>query len=795
MVDLAASVFRDFVTDGVPSSGANKPRKHEVRAWGAYLESFITAFTAGGGLIYSTKAEMDADLDHAANLAAWVVDDSSDNTGIYRKVGGSGTGSWSRVADLPYSFIQAADVGAGTANAIVATTSIPLPEADARALIALNIFETNTSGTVTVAFNGEDALTIKTSSGNNPAVGGLVSGMLVAGYKSGSTFRLLSDQASAAIQSASEAAKIAAEAARDLAAGYATDALTGGMDPGISTVSGLGSIEIPVGVAAFSIRGYGAVDDLKGWPLAVEVDNTGAAEPGEADDANGRRFKVLTRDPNPYMFGAAGNGTTNDYAAVNACFAAAIASGGKVIVPPGNFRCGTALTPPAGLVIEGFGKSSIISTNAVAQLIQADSIDNVVLRNLKLTPHNSGTNRAAIFADTCKNWSVENVWVEGQTDANGIWLIDCDDCVVDRLHYDGSASLNGYAGYIAGGKGCKIINSVAYRPQFGFVIVGSDIQPLSGRSSEECFGNIIAGCRVHGHEGHAFDINAAHGNVIAYCAAEDYGGVSTNVAFQIKDSVSGGARQNMVVGCVAKGVPNGFGGQAFGNAIFEACTATEISGSAFFFNGGRRSQIKNCVARNFDTAAVRLSAVSTNNIVDGLLIDTDNALAKGILIDGGGSSANQFDHVQIVSTLAAAIDIITGCSDNRFGMGFNANQMPIVDAAGNSAWPIRIWTPEISVASTGNTHGPQAPRGMQVARTRFVVTTTISGSPQAQCGSVGANTSVAAAQAISGSAGTASALTLASTPTIATAGVFQGRIGTAGASGNGFFQVEGLPLQ
>lgn len=221
MVDLANTIFRDFVTDGVPASGANKPRKSKIREWGTWLEGVITAFTSNGGLIYTSKAAMDGDLAHAANSSAWVIGDATvANNGIYQKLGISGAGSWTRVADLPYSYIQATDAGAGTPNAILASSSIPIPAADAGALIAFKVFEANTGSPVTVAFNGAGALTIKTNPGNDLQAGYLVAGMVVAGYKSGSTFRLLSDPASAAIQAAAEAA--AGQAAASAAAAAAS---------------------------------------------------------------------------------------------------------------------------------------------------------------------------------------------------------------------------------------------------------------------------------------------------------------------------------------------------------------------------------------------------------------------------------------------------------------------------------------------------------------------------------------------------------------------------------------------
>ncbi|PJI44166.1 MAG: hypothetical protein CTR54_07880 [Rhizobium sp.] len=197
--------------DGVPSSGNHKINKGDERNWGTALENAIDAYSTGAGSIAkATRALLFADLAHAADVMAWVyADTTAAYNGIYRKSLGTGTGSWTRILDLPHDVITATDAGAGTANAIVATSTLPVSES---ALILLNVFEANT-GAATVAFNGGSALTIKTASGNDVVSGGLVAGMALLGRISGSTFRLVSDQASAAIQAAAEAAQVAAEAA------------------------------------------------------------------------------------------------------------------------------------------------------------------------------------------------------------------------------------------------------------------------------------------------------------------------------------------------------------------------------------------------------------------------------------------------------------------------------------------------------------------------------------------------------------------------------------------------------
>ncbi|MGR9056088.1 hypothetical protein ACU8NH_09280 [Rhizobium leguminosarum] len=212
----AATVFRDYEIDGVPSTGAHKVKKNEVRTLLSGYEAVITAFISNGGLVYSSLALLNADLAHPANSSAWVIGDATvGNNGVYGKVGASGSGSWTRRSDLPFSFIVATDVGAGTPNAIQATTSIPVSSS---ALVWMAVAVSNTDAAVTVSFNGGDPLTILTNSGNDPVVGGLVGGMIVLGIISESMFRLVSDQASAAILAQCETAVFQAQNFADQAA-------------------------------------------------------------------------------------------------------------------------------------------------------------------------------------------------------------------------------------------------------------------------------------------------------------------------------------------------------------------------------------------------------------------------------------------------------------------------------------------------------------------------------------------------------------------------------------------------
>ncbi|TCU25278.1 sialate O-acetylesterase [Rhizobium laguerreae] len=203
MALTARQVYRNFNVDGVSSSGKRKPPKSEIRTLLTGYEQAIGANSSGAGSVAKpTRNLLFSDLDHDADVTAWVyADATTDFNGIYRKIGASGSGSWSKILPLPFPIIPASDVGAGTPNAIQATSDLPVSEL---ALVLLTVAEANTGSPVTVAFNGDAPLTIKTSSGNDVAPGGLLAGMEVIGRASGSTFRLASDQSSTAILAAIE---------------------------------------------------------------------------------------------------------------------------------------------------------------------------------------------------------------------------------------------------------------------------------------------------------------------------------------------------------------------------------------------------------------------------------------------------------------------------------------------------------------------------------------------------------------------------------------------------------------
>jgi len=133
----------------------------------------------------------------------------------------------------------------------------------------------------TVSFNGGAPLAIKTNSGAD--VRNLAGGSVVYGVISGATFRLANDEAIASLiyeardeavaaEEGAQLAQAAAEVARDIASGHASDAVSQGNVPIYATVMGMPSLEIPVGINAIRINGYYVAGD-GGGALYVKVDD------------------------------------------------------------------------------------------------------------------------------------------------------------------------------------------------------------------------------------------------------------------------------------------------------------------------------------------------------------------------------------------------------------------------------------------------------------------------------------------------------------------------------------------
>ncbi|MBY5692060.1 hypothetical protein HFO41_25080 [Rhizobium leguminosarum] len=270
-----------------PAGSPYEPDKSKIRQWGTWVESLLGAVGVNSGTIFATYAQLQSSLSYPANTMAWVNQDPvASNNGIYRKIGSSGSGSWVKTGDLPYSFITANDAGAGTPNAIQATSDLPI---NSSALIILRAFEANPGSPVTVSFNGGSVLTIKTASGADIPPGGIVADMDMLGRQVGSTFRLVSDIASAAIQAACEAAAAAAADSAAEAAGWAALARN---DVVPNTFAGDGATTVfnlsvnPGTEANALVTIYGHKQDLTAYTISGTTLTFSAPPPGNGADHN-----------------------------------------------------------------------------------------------------------------------------------------------------------------------------------------------------------------------------------------------------------------------------------------------------------------------------------------------------------------------------------------------------------------------------------------------------------------------------------------------------------------------------
>ncbi|WHO22636.1 glycosyl hydrolase family 28-related protein [Agrobacterium tumefaciens] len=403
-------IWRDFETDGIPSSGPHKPRKSDIRTWSSWVEGILSAFTNTGGLVYSTLASLSSDLNHSPNSMAWVIgDETASNNGVYMKVGASGSGSWTRVADLPYSFVTAEDEGAGTPNAIEATSSLPV---SGSALVLLNVFETNTASPVTVSFNGNSALTIKSNSGGDILPGGLQSGMLVMGRISGSTFRLVSDQVSTAIIAEAEAVLSQVEIIRDVVLGAVPNVFS-------PTRATLKTLDVGTTQEAYlTERGREGQFIWRTGNYAPHV----SSDPQEgiyvkADGiaaSAGAWVRVYSGGLKPEYFGAKVDGLTDDSTAFQACINLALFINGVVQLPAGTMRlkATTAInvSNSNNLALKGAGQNvSVLSysdaaTHGIAY-VSSQTVDNyhpcfeVSDFSIETSRKNAGTAISATWAN------------------------------------------------------------------------------------------------------------------------------------------------------------------------------------------------------------------------------------------------------------------------------------------------------------------------------------------------------------------------------------------------------------
>jgi hypothetical protein len=499
-----------------------------------------------------------------------------------------------------------------------------------------------------------------------------------------------------------------------------------------------------------------------------------------------------------HWFGTVADGLADNHPAISAAMAIAAAIGrSNVRVSAGAYAVHTPLDPPDGLTIEGDGPGTLIfASGSAIRAFNPLGKKNITVRDMTLRGSNSTAWRASIYADRCTNAAFVNIIVDGITNSTGIYLVDCDDCVIDNLYFDGGPAHNGYGSYMLGCRGCKTVNSTAINCNQGFCMSGQGTDAFSTRKIQDTFGNTIANCYVRNCATQAFNVNSCTYSTVANCHAENYVGRSIHKAFQVKDAAGFdySSRGNVFIGCTVKNYAAGFGVVRASRAQFIGCTGRDLSTNGIELVSAQDCQFIGCDLYDFRQAGIWTSSGTSGCHFHNISLETSTAKAKGILITstGGTDAENEFENITTKSKLAAFIEIAAISRNNRFGGGCRANRQKIVDASNTTLWSVSVATPVFSLTTVGTTVAPRyLSHGMQVAAARFIPTESIAGAPSISVGIAGDRAAIVAPQAVSGGAG--QSLLLVQASQCLSPGIINAKVTGTSSAGAGFVQLEGLP--
>lgn len=396
-------------------------------------------------------------------------------------------------------------------------------------------------------------------------------------------------------------------------------------------------------------------------------------------------------------FGATGDGTTNDAAAIAAAltYAASFTDGATVILPAGVYSCGsTSLTVPAkvNLVLQnarivssaanaivislgsdsasgkvsGTGHAAAISHTGtgygIAMNGAGESRANVFIENIKISGSSSGA--AGVYATVFNRLTMDNVKIEGYTagsgflnnGANAVTLVSCS--FETNLHGVSNASIlsggNTYSGNAVMAFGCHFAENTGW--------AWREID--SGGSTPNAT-NAIIGCTF---ENNGVNGSATTGHVFAEYSDslsiidsyfEDYAGTAPTNAVLIGATgiqSTGTSIRGCFFATSGTNVINSDNGQS---VWIDNCYAAG-AGTNFAYQGanGRLMRVRNCLAParsnlfgGFDNGADTIidSAASTlvnshSNTIRGYGFNSISGLAQDLVIRtrGGGTNCVTF---------------------------------------------------------------------------------------------------------------------------------------------------------
>ncbi|MDH0118144.1 glycoside hydrolase family 55 protein, partial [Rhizobium pusense] len=146
-----------------------------------------------------------------------------------------------------------------------------------------------------------------------------------------------------------------AETSAGVAAAIVNDIASEKEVPIVGVVEEMSSIILPTGMTAIRTNGFNAMGDLGAWSLAVEVLNAGDLEAWHRlTNGGSRRWELRADDVSVKMFGAKGDGVTDDAAAIEDALHYWRFTGCTLFFPAGSYRMASGvLLDMSGVVWAG----------------------------------------------------------------------------------------------------------------------------------------------------------------------------------------------------------------------------------------------------------------------------------------------------------------------------------------------------------------------------------------------------------------------------------------------------------
>ncbi len=456
--------------------------------------------------------------------------------------------------------------------------------------------------------------------------------------------------------------------------------------PTVSTLRSFSTLFTSPGSVIF-VGGYYAQGDGGGghfmWSnTSSAADDGGSVIKPSSVSAAGRWIRVGSGPLSIKMFGAKGDGVTNDGPSIRAAYLATTALGGRVLrCPAGTFIIGSTVAPTSGVAFEG-GRDCIVKSagDGPAVLFDADGTNNVGFRGIKIDgtrANNPNGGHVAIhlrfaangFVRDCEFIDIPNIAVAGYGDGQ--------DFSFNEFHDVGDLAIVFYGFNNPSRnltiKSNRVTGSIGHAINASFVD-GFDIS-----------GNYARGTVIGQHNGLAVNVS---GTTITYAAGDHaFDGILPGQFL-----VMGGGGEWQITSIVNDRTltvaPNSVGNPPQGNGQ----TAMIGSGDFYGLDAVRNGIFSNNTGMDGATYGMGISSSgsfdSYNVTISGVLMVRTGKY--GINVDGGGLGFTTSNISIVGSTLidtGAGADAIDGGEKNAIVLTKNRGTIKDIFISGNVTSP------------------------------------------------------------------------------------------------------------